>query len=998
MKQTLKKSLIIGASIGTPIVILASATSAYFASPILERISKKGIYTIRVNENLNNEGYKYDLSATYGSPLATSYLTLLLNNEILHLKSEGKFVYDQENSKVIQPSYESYKFGLANGIVLTFVDSTVKQNEINNEFFEKPENKDKFFQLVFDSDDSSVIPELSDEKKEETYVITKESKDPKSINNPNVFLKLISDGFVDEKIDLDNPNLKINDSTTKKYALVNMGLTFNTGAKWVDSNGNETKYEIQAKDMFYSIKRTWLYDRNYRLSHGGNQELDKYFVDKTSTLKRFGQEEKFPNEYLFDFFGIEKDKLYNEDTAIQKVNIGTQEETEAFTFWFNIYDQNGSIDKNTTYFAQEIIKKYLSNALTFSLAPSDYIDEVFNAKKYNTTPVGEITGEAAKYGIYTYGQTREQTLYASTYIPTYSVSGREIFEYNKHYANKEWVKSVEEGEIIDGKLYKTINKVIIEYSGGIDGSTFINQSFTSFMSGTLSQIDYSQITDAQKEKLYGTSNNLNDLILNSEKNGLQATKKVNISSLTSRMVWQANPINEEGQNIEYGFNDLYSQIVYGHKIEDLKSGKASTTTSYYSGAGFKFRLLIQSSINWQSFISQAFSGTRDVWVSGAAQHAKFSSTDPNSLTPSDFNESGINDLFFYDKDGNLKTLTLKEMKELQEMTAEQIKDKYGEEAAQNIQRTKMQSPHFKTIQESMKALLDEFYKNNNISSSEKIKFEIAYPFSDQDPIKSEATRYVVEEVINKIDPRIQATFIKPTSRDEMLNSINKRRTAFQANLWSYDYEGIGSYIAAFASDGGGTNLLSSFAIFSRDIENDGEEYFKDVVIDGITIKRASKEEITKLQSDFPKYTELAKYVRKQIEEEFGDSLSTIDSKIKIQNWDLINNKDNNALTKFFLEDSSNTNKVNPIVSLPIIFKKFESEASWEKLETPDKKGEGWTQLIKEINAIKGVSIDTESSIELLSKVNYTLYLREYIVPLSKYGVQFYSDFKYEVQK
>ena len=48
----------------------------------------------------------------------------------------------------------------------------------------------------------------------------------------------------------------------------------------------------------------------------------------------------------------------------------------------------------------------------------------------------KITGDAKDYGIYTYGQTREKTLFASYYIPVSASAGREIFEYNKHHANK----------------------------------------------------------------------------------------------------------------------------------------------------------------------------------------------------------------------------------------------------------------------------------------------------------------------------------------------------------------------------------------------------------------------------------------------------------------------------------------------------------------------------------------------------------------------------------
>ena len=82
--------------------------------------------------------------------------------------------------------------------------------------------------------------------------------------------------------------------------------------------------------------------------------------------------------------------------------------------------------------------------------------------------------------------------------------------------------------------------------------------------------------------------------------------------------------------------------------------------------------------------------------------------------------------------------------------------------------------------------------------------------------------------------------------------------------------------------------------------------------------------------------------------------------------------------------------------MPVIYKKFESDASGQKSSYYVEKWKGWVGLIKEFDSIKGVSIDTESSVDRIESVNYTLYLSEYIVPLSKYGLQYFGDIKYEV--
>lgn len=132
MKPILKKYLIIGSSILIPASLISLGAGLYFNSSNLERISQKGIYNTRINESLNNEGYKFDLSYSYGSISNTSKTSLLLINELLHLKSEGDFKYDQINNVVVQPSYESYKFSLVDSIVLTFVKSGTTIEQLKN--------------------------------------------------------------------------------------------------------------------------------------------------------------------------------------------------------------------------------------------------------------------------------------------------------------------------------------------------------------------------------------------------------------------------------------------------------------------------------------------------------------------------------------------------------------------------------------------------------------------------------------------------------------------------------------------------------------------------------------------------------------------------------------------------------------------------------------------------------------------------------------------------
>lgn len=966
MKPMLRKTLIIGSCIVAPVAIIGLGAGLYFGTPTIERISKKGVYVARINETLNNEGYKFDYSASYGSILSTSKPSILLTNEILHLRSEGNLRYDQKTKTIPQPSFESYEFGIANGIVLTFIHSSVTKEQVNN----KNIPEDKYFQLIFNSDEAEVLP-IWDPNTNKDPVKQKTSKNPRSINNPNVFGKISSIGYLKEKIDLDAPNLTI-DTTEKNFVLAGMGITFDKNARWVDSNGKLTKYEIVPEDMFYSIKRTWLFDRKYRLKNGGTEALDNYFIEKTQTSKIFGLTQKYPNEYLFDFFGIIKEDLYDKTKAIQKVNPNTENEQEAFTFAMNIFSPSGQIDTNSSFSIGDIIKKYLVNSITFSLAPSKYIKEnLASNEALNRTKAGEITGEAREFGIYTYAQKRTETLFASAYVPIKSQAGQEVYVYNKHYANKKWVDSVEKGvEVKDEngktKIQKTINKVVLSYTGGIDTATFTNQAFNSFMNGTLSELDYALLNDSQKKQLYGDvppGASEDKYIENSKSNGLRVTKKINKSSLTSRTVWQANPINnKEG----YGFNDTYAKLVYGSTLDEIKKGNVNTANKFFAGTGFHFRNLVQASINWDYYINWAYSSTRDAWLSGAAQDAIFSSTNPESLKPVDFNEMGVNDLFFFDENDAKQSVTLKEMKQ---------------HTMNNSDRYILsQSPKFEDIKKSMKKLLDKFYADNNLDSTkDKIEWDIPYSFADKDETKVAATKFIVNEVINKLDDRLNPRFQEPNNRDELLSAINQKKGAYNANLWSYDYEGIGSYFAAFFSDGGGVNLLGAVSLFSKDQNT------------------AEVPNLLNLQNEFPKFTEMAKFIKTKVNEKFDANNQTTNEKFKVENWDKISNSDMNHLATFFEDPIGNPNKVNPISLIPVVLKMFELEASWEKdaNNTKEQKGQAWSDLIKEFNSIKGVSIDTETSVEKLSNVNYVLFLKEYIVPVSSDGVNLFSNLKYE---
>ena len=364
---------------------------------------------------------------------------------------------------------------------------------------------------------------------------------------------------------------------------------------------------LKADDIWYSFMRTKLFDRDFRRTNGGSKDLDEYFIKKARTATLFQENGRFSNEYLFGFFDLDVTKLYERESAIQQATINGQIR-QMFTF--------SALDSTVpTNGFLAAVQKLLTNNLLFSAAPSQFIKELAANEQLNQN-LGpnkdlEISGKARQFGIYTYGQSRKDVLYASPYIPVSVVEDREIFNYNPYFANQTVVNE------IAGQIKKTdpntnrpirpVKQIIFEYSGGIDTSTFNAQLFNSYLKGNVSQIAYADLTIEQRIKLFGNDQgSLEEIQQRAFDNGLQYTKVNNISTFVQRTLVQSNPTNDVSTVDAYGFNDLYSQIVFGMDRNGLKAGTNTTTDNFFVGDGFEFRLLIQAAINWDAYVRQGY--------------------------------------------------------------------------------------------------------------------------------------------------------------------------------------------------------------------------------------------------------------------------------------------------------------------------------------------------------------------------------------------------------
>lgn len=749
MTKTGKKNLALwlGVSVGFAAVFGTSA-ALYFTAGELKNIAAKKEYLIRNSSNLTLDGYYFDVSATYGPAQNKATQTLMSSNLIrVQTTGETKFEKDSDGNLVVsQSSQERLVLDIAKEVVLTFKNSIgdVKQ-------------------VIFNSDIAEINPSLSSVNKPETVQL--KSNDNKSINSDNFSnLMLGSANLVDGVLV---------PSATGSYEMTSLSFTVKDDIFWVDSNGNKTEYKIQPKDFYYSYMRTWLFDTKYRRSNGGSEKLDKYFINESGTATRFTDEKEYPNDYLLGLFGISSTSLRDESTAITTVEIDGISK-QAFSI--------NAIPTATKPNFSAFLDKALLNSFLLSPAPSEFIDKLAQENQNVEYPVSEtekekVTGEAHKFGIYTYGQKRSDNLFASAYIPISGEDNRIVFRKNTHFANKEFL--AEEN---------TLERIIFEFSSS---PTFNEQLFNNFFEGTVSEMPYSSLTQQQKIKIFGADGNEDFAI----KKGLLQVKQQNKSSLVQRTLLSTDPRkfsnNEKGN---YYFNDQYARIMYGSTIEELKAGTANTANSFFNGPGYELRTLFNASVNWFTFVNNSSKGLKQLWLNHTAPNATYNFS--SNKTPFDFNDK-INNIGYF-KDGNKIVITEAQMRESFLQNSSSLDEQY-------------KNPNFNEIKTLVESLLDA----NNVTSA--LEWSIVYPHADGVGNRVTIDQLeMVAKTLRSLDSkgRIKPTVFVPSNRDEMLDAVNNNKAVSDFNGWGYDYEGIGSFLDGI-SHGKGISLLGAYSLYSN---------------------------------------------------------------------------------------------------------------------------------------------------------------------------------------
>ncbi|MDK2819724.1 MAG: hypothetical protein KFW07_02705, partial [Mycoplasmataceae bacterium] len=663
------------------------------------------------------------------------------------------------------------------------------------------------------------------------------SNNPKSINSDNFDSLLLGTADLIDGV--------LVPSKTGDYSLKSLSFTVKEDVFWVDHNGNKTKYKINVNDFYYSFMRTKLFDTNFRRSNGGSKGLDSYFANISSTITRFGNEDKYPNEYLLGLFGMDSIALQDSEKTIQDIEFADSDGIITNKKAFTVHSIANESNPN---FASFLLKTFIDSNL-LAAAPSEFIDELVaknKNKEYETTTqtdstttnVGtksleKINGIAEKFGIYLYGQQRVDNLFASAYVPIEGKDNRIIFVKNNFFADKNFIEKED-----------SLKKIIFEFS---TSTTFKDQLFNNFFEGTISEMDYSLLTQQQKIKIFGNNGDPNF----ASSKGLLQVKQLSKTQLVQRTLLATDPRSLQGDQT-YFFNDEYAKLVYGSTTEELKSGNATTSESFFVGDGFEFRTLLNASVNWYTFINSSTKGLKKLWLNHTAPNATYNNVVGSS---SPIEQENINTIGFFDGDKKV------------EITEQSMKKHFDDNLSNNNLQYK--SPQFERVQTLIKELLDK----NKITQKNPLVWNISYPYNDAaaSTIKIINLQSVVD-TIKSIDNRLQPKIFVPNSAEEMIAAINDNRGVSDFSGWGYDYEGIGSFIDGI-SHAKGISLLGAFSHYSN-VAN------------------------TKIRGQSPEFAKMSD----QIKIKLNPSLPV---GLKVEDWHLLTNANNNDLDVFFAKYNYN---------------------------------------------------------------------------------------------
>lgn len=722
------------------------------ASAIDQGLERRQIYKQAYNGTHTVKPFNYDSSASYGGETAGAE-SWYSSIRWFRYRRSGQSKVKKESTldgttryTVVSPTHEWVQLELAGEIVLTLWDGTVKH---------------------YTNSKHEVTPEWD----KKSNVLRLSSADPKSVNNPQF------------RTDLENAQ--------------KMQILTRKGVKWTNANNESTKYNLKTEDFFYSWQRTQLYDFVERMANGGviattkaqkegesdvnvdkvGTELEKVYG--TSDIGLFNPENRYPNGYLFELNGIDLAAISDESKTVVDVVDDSGETVKGFTFYADkgLIETNASKAADAPYQLAGFVNQFQSllNDLTFVPAPSEYIAEFANTpeSKLSKTVAGlsSVSGEAKKYGYYWYGAEREHTLFVGPYVPAGydATTFKETHNVNKGFHDQEWVKNP-----------MKINQIVSEYkSAPVDASLYQTQSFNSYNEGQSDVLSYSGLSKEQKNTI--------DAGKGGKYVAVNYTRPKNTSKVLYNLLRNFNPSTKIAVEGGY-FNDAYSQIVYGKTKTELRAAGTSTVAAASLGDARIFRTLYQGVLNPYAFASAVSNGQSMPLISGAAVDGVFTSKATTTVRDK-LHE--VNAVTIFNADG-----TKMQFSDGSTLLSYDLLKTFVDKTDET---ERLQSPAYEQIKAQMKLFLDAMYTKYNIASDQKVKWERVHRYLNASDNEKSAIKVFVK-LVNSLDPRLDFSFKYATEGSELLAAITNNVGTENFGGWGYDYDGIGSYYTALASN------------------------------------------------------------------------------------------------------------------------------------------------------------------------------------------------------
>lgn len=885
-------------------------------------------------ETLSLQPYDLDYSVELATtPKAHDYKTNLGAGKMVRIQTTGAAEYNENGTKVLKSAYSKYKMDLISEIHL--IDSDGNKTIFNSDEADEPQSQSQ-----------------------EAYVFLS-SSNVQSINHPNFKTKLATATKV---------TFKVKDNVY-----------------WINSKGEKQEHKVRAADFVYSYLRSYYngYFQRVFANDGGTNAADNAINEEFKLGSHFRGDRLFTKNQLFEVYGVSSAKFRDLDNSINPTN--DELTFEAF---------NATVKPDfTTFFEQMIVR-----ANIISAAPSEYIKSEYEKKykpefekhqsqiesmtteqiytKYKTEfdealakadtketketlaaakkkrLIAEFrygTGLVLKTGVYWYGLSGwEKNLYSGAYYPAEKKGNSLIFLANPQFADQSWVVSKDK-----------IEKFIIEY----ESNKTSDNAFNKFKQGSISQINFNQLTQEQRAELTRNKDNYTYKYLKE----LNANRSITKSAILNNPapLPSAQGIKDKDANYDYSFNDAFAKIMYGRDKATLKkANNYGVSRSLYESYGLAFKSIITAALNWEHIAKQSTGDESAIsWVAQVAPDTNVGGSDQatsTKKTPRDFAQE-INTLFAVDQNGQLISGSkVTPTENLAAINSADVKASY-------------KSATFTVLQKAMQDLLA------SIAKDEKLKLETNFTLEWEianTAILNEKTRMVYQnivETLEKLSSRIKPKFKELKTNQEIINYYSGFQNFYRRSSIEYDFNGVGSWLDKKSHDTG-LSPWALYKIFSTKDPKDPKNPFPEFTKMAIELKKQTESNNFKLPEvgSFDKWDNFLSELESQIylsKKLFDDDtvVRTVGVGGMAYKWDP-------NIKEFSIDN---------IIEFAKFGKKYQESKTNAEL----------VNLIKEFNILKGISINTDSQISSSDVVNIAFYQKGLDIPISKTAIAYAADIK-----